>query len=94
MFFIVFHSRIVILLYIQVNEMIAKLKQFYQDLQYAPIQLFAKIKETNQLSLKSYYRFVLVIRSILLVGFSIIFISLFEMLFSNDNASLSVLIFV
>ncbi len=73
--------------------MIAKLKQFYQDLQYAPIQLFAKIKETNQLSLKSYYRFVLVIRSILLVGFSIIFISLFEMLFSNDNASLSVLIF-
>lgn len=66
---------------------------FYQLLQLSPIQLTQLGLKTNNSKKRFYYRSIIFLRSILLVAFAILFISISNLIFGNKNASVAVAFF-
>lgn len=66
---------------------------FYQALQLDVTTLKQRIKEVEEKKEKRFYFYALIIRDVLLVLFSIIFISVLTALFGNENSSMAVVLF-
>ncbi|MFR1756915.1 MAG: FUSC family protein [Thomasclavelia spiroformis] len=67
--------------------------KFYNTLQLDPIILKKYIKEAQTTKEKKYYLFAIIIRALLLVAFSIIYISILTTFFGQKNSSMAVVLF-
>lgn len=67
--------------------------KFYDALQLNPSDLKEKIKASGSRKEKIHYQLALIIRAILLVIFSVVFIAGLNMVFGNENGAMSVVIF-
>lgn len=66
---------------------------FYNALQMDPAILKAKIAQCDTVAEKRFYWFAMALRSLLIVGFAVVFISALAKLFGQDNTPLAVALF-
>lgn len=66
---------------------------FYQSLQLDPSVLKKKIAQCDTTREKTFYWAAIAIRSVLIVAFAVLFISLLSGLFGQENTSLAVALF-